>query len=637
MKRLQQRPNLLERYDKEMHRLVEARYAESLPQSIQTGIPGKIWYLPHHPVLNQNKPEKVRIVFDCAATYHDISLNSQVMQGLDLNNKLTGVLLWFRHHKIALMADIESMFHQVKVVPEDRDVLLFLWWMDGDYTQEPTTYRMTVHLFGGVWSPSCAGYALQWTFEDYRQDITEEVRNARHNFYVDDLLISIPSKDKAVEMTQQLRQLLEKGGFRLTKWICNDKSVLNTIPQMERATGVREINLKDGKLPSERALGILWNLETDELAVRIQTPQRQETKRGLLSMISSIYDPLGVIAPVLIKAKLIFQDECRRQAGWDEPLTEINKTLWKKWLDEWHGREEIRIPRSYWPDKTLPLRTSQIQHFCDASQQAYGIVSYLRLTDEGGHHHIAFLFGKAKLAPMRQQTIPRLELCAAVMAARTDRQLRQELGTEMVDSVFWTDSMAVLQYIRNTERRFHTFVANRVATICEHSDIRQWRHIRSNLNPADEASRGMWGSGLHEECRWIRGPAFLTLNEENWPTTTQAIPDIATNDPEVKKTSICLTTTKPEKDVDIIRTLREQQSSWHQLLKTIAWLRRFIQWCAARSKNTCNKGRLSAGEMEKARLTILQAMQMRHFRQEICTLKRESLLPLVQCIDWNLI
>ena len=232
------------------------------------------------------------------------------------------------------------------------------------------------------------------------------------------------------------------------------------------------------------------------------------------------------------------------------------------------------------------------------------------------------LFGEAKLAPMRQQTNPHLELCAAVMAARTDRQLRQELGPMRVDSIFWTDSMAVLQYIRSTERRFHTFVANRVATISEHSDISQWRHIRSNLNPADEASRGIQGSELQDGCRWIRGPAFLTLNEGDWPTTTQVIPDIATNDPEVKKAPICLATTRTEKDIDVIRTLWEQQSSWHRLLKTIAWLRRFVQWCAAGSKKSaCNKGQLSAGEMEEARLTILRVMQLRHFPKEMGTQK----------------
>ncbi|XP_045130684.1 uncharacterized protein LOC123515864 [Portunus trituberculatus] len=389
-----------------MRQLVEAGYAERLPQPTQTGRPGKIWYLPHHPVLNQNKPGKVRIVFDCAATYHSISLNSQVMQGPDLNNKLMGVLLRFRHHKIALMADIESMFHQVKMVPEDHDVLQFLWWMDGDYTREPTTYWMTVHLFGRVWSPSCAGYALQKTFKDYEQEVTEDVEHARHSFYVDDLLISVPSLDKAIKVTHQLRRVLSKGGFRLTKWICNDKSVLNTIPQTERATGVREITLKDGRLPSERVLGVLWDLEADELAVRAQTPQKPETKRGLLSMISSIYDPLGVLASVLIRAKLIFQDECRRQAGWDKPLTEPNVALWRKWLGDWNGREEVRIPRCYWLERISPLHTAQIHNFCDASQQAYGTVSYLRLTDKNGRHHVTFLFGKAKLAPMRQQTIP---------------------------------------------------------------------------------------------------------------------------------------------------------------------------------------------------------------------------------------
>ncbi|XP_045130685.1 uncharacterized protein LOC123515866 [Portunus trituberculatus] len=209
------------------------------------------------------------------------------------------------------------------------------------------------------------------------------------------------------------------------------------------------------------------------------------------------------------------------------------------------------------------------------------------------------------------------------MAARTDRQLKEELDIEMVDSVFWTDSMAVLQYIRNTERLFHTFVANRVATISEYSNICQWRHVRSTLNPADDASRGILGSELHDECRWIQGPTFLALKEEDWPQITLTIPDITADGPEVKKTSICLATTAAGRDSDIIKTLWAQYSSWYQLQKTVAWLRRFIQWCVARSNKTaCDKGQLSVGEMEKARLAILRATQLRRFPQEVSMLKR---------------
>lgn len=610
------------RYKEEMQHLVEAGYAERVLYPSQREDSGKVWYLPHHPVLNPNKPEKVRIVFDCAAPYKAVSLNSRVRQGPDLNNKLTGVILRFRQNKVALMADIEAMFHQVRVAPEDRDVLRFLWWMNGDWSQEPVTYRMVVHPFGGVWSPACAGFALQQTFKDHGHNYMEEVRKARHNFYVDDLLLSVPSTKGAIKIASQLRQLLSYGGFRLTKWICNDKAVLNTIPCQEKAKGIREVVLRDDQLPTERALGILWDLEDDILAVRLQIPSRPETKRGLLSMISSVYDPLGIAAPLLIKAKLIFQDECRRRAEWDTPMSDVTSMAWRQWLRDAASQKKIRIPRWYWNGNTQLMGDIQIHNFCDASQGAYGTVSYLRGTDDTGTHHVAFLAGKARLAPLKQQTIPRLELCAAVLAAKMNDQLRDELEYPNVRSVFWTDSMAVLQYIRNTERRFHTFVANRIATIHELSDSTQWRHIPSTHNPADDASRGVRAAELHRNCRWLQGPSFLKDEEAKWITSMEKIPELTDGDPEVKIISTALATLTGQ-EVHGLAKLWTYYSSWDRLLTGVAWLQRFVPWrFGEREERVHQNPRLSISEVEEAERIVIRLVQQEAYPTETDALKK---------------
>ncbi|XP_045118426.1 uncharacterized protein LOC123508647 [Portunus trituberculatus] len=254
--------------------------------------------------------------------------------------------------------------------------------------------------------------------------------------------------------------------------------------------GVKEILLGD-KLPTERALGILWDLEEDELAVQVQIPKKPETRRSLLSMISSIYDPLGFLAPSVIRAKMIFQEECRRRTGWDEKLADKTMTAWRRWLTDLPYLTRIRVPRCYRHESTGSTTDVQLHHFSDASQHAYGVVSYLRMTNAEGAHQISFVCGKAKLAPLKQQTIPRLELCAAVLATRADKQIRKELDQRINRTTFWTDSTAVLQYIRNTERRFHVFVANRISAIHEESNPEQWRHVSSSINPADDASRGL--------------------------------------------------------------------------------------------------------------------------------------------------
>jgi len=170
--------------------------------------------------MNPNKPQKLRIVYDCAAKFEGTSLNNKVLQVPDLTIKLTGVIMRFREGKVAVMGDIEAMFHQVKITVEHRDALRFLWWPDGDLRRNPEVYRKTVHPFGGVWSPSCASFALRRTAEEFGAEFDPEtVQTVLDNFYAEDCLKSMSSADKTIRLVQQLCQLLSKGGFHLTKWI----------------------------------------------------------------------------------------------------------------------------------------------------------------------------------------------------------------------------------------------------------------------------------------------------------------------------------------------------------------------------------------------------------------------------------
>jgi len=168
------------------------------------------WYLPHYAVQNVNKPGKIRVVFDCLAKYGGVSLNENVMSGPDLTNRLIGVLLRFREEPVAMMADIESMFHQVRVSAADRDFLRFLWYPNSDFHQDPVTYCMAVHPFGGIWSPSCCNFALRHTAEHNRHEFDEDtVNSVLFNFYVDDCLKWVATVEKAVCLSQQLMSLLE--------------------------------------------------------------------------------------------------------------------------------------------------------------------------------------------------------------------------------------------------------------------------------------------------------------------------------------------------------------------------------------------------------------------------------------------
>ena len=305
------------------------------------------------------------------------------------------------------------------------------------------------------------------------------------NFYVDDCLKSVESERIAIELVPKLSELLMKGGFHLTKWLCNSPSVLATIPESERASSVKELGCED--MPTERALGVRWNLESDTFGFKVKLKDKPPTRRGMLSMVSSVYDPFGFVSPFVLPAKAVLQDLCRRGLSWDEAIPEESLKCWKEWLFELPRLEEFSIDRCLKPYGFGKVCTCQLHHFSDASQIGYGAVTYLRLVDEGGQVHCAFLMAKSRLAPLKSISIPRLELSAATVSVRLDKMIRRELELSVDESVFWTDSTSVLKYIANSNTRFHTFVANRVSQILDGSTPVQWRHVPTKLNPADDA------------------------------------------------------------------------------------------------------------------------------------------------------
>ena len=515
-RRLLKNPDLKSKYSSFMDDLLRNGHARRVPKNRLEHPVGAVWYLPHHPVVNSNKPDKVSVVFDCAAQYNGKSLNSELLQGPDLTNNLVGVLTRFRKEPVALMADVESMFHQVQVSPKDCNAFRFLWWPGNDLDCEPAEYQMLVHLFGASSSPSCSNFALRRTADDNRAEFSQEaVDTINRNFYVDDCLKSVRSAPEAIPLIGELRELLSKGGFRLTKWISNSRKVIESVAESERAISVKDLLLD--RPPTECALGVRWDVETDTFGFKISLKDKPITRRGILSIVSSVYVPLGFVAPFILPAKRLLQDLCRKSLGWDDLVLNEDLACWKNWLRDLPKLESLRVECCLKPANFGEITSSQIHHFADACQFAYGAVSYLRVTNGQGDIYCSFLIGKARLSPLKQLTIPHLELSAAVVAARLDRMLRQEIDMQVDESVFWTDSSCVSGYISNDSRRYHTFVANRVASIQEASSPSQWRHVCSEQNPADDASRGLSAEALTDNSRWLRGPDFLWKPVHTWP------------------------------------------------------------------------------------------------------------------------
>ena len=508
--RMENDTNYRQDYIAFMQDIIERGYAEKAPHEQRHNDDGKLWYIPHHGVYHPQKPGKIRIVFDCSTNFMGHSLNKYLLQGPDLTNSLVGVLCRFRQEAIAFMCDLEAMFHQFKVTEEDRDYLRFYWWENGDTTRNPVQYRMTVHLFGAASSPGCSNFGLKKAATDNEGKFGSGTANfIRNNFYVDDGLKSVASVSEATSLIKNTKSICARGGMRLHKFISNSKEVIVKIAPEDRAKGVKDLDLHSGILPIERALGVQWCVESDTFQFRIVLQDKPLTRRGILSTISSVYDPLGFLAPVTLTGRQILQSLCRDRSDWDDPVPASLHNKWERWRNSLQHLEKLKIQRCYKPHTFGELTSVQLHHFSDASDHGYGQCSYLRLTDDTGQVHCSFVMGKARVTPLRPVTIPRLELTAVLLSARVSASLREELEYDQITKVFYTDSQVVLGYIKNDARRFHVFVANRVQQIRENSTPDQWKYIETNENPADESSRGLSPQYLVNNSRWLRGPPFL--------------------------------------------------------------------------------------------------------------------------------
>ncbi|XP_077982843.1 uncharacterized protein LOC144437710 [Glandiceps talaboti] len=602
-----------------MNKLLVSGYATKVSEDgVQedTSQSGKVWYIPHHGVYHPRKPQKIRVVFDCSAKCKGVSLNDTLLSGPNLTNTIVNVLLRFRQGPVAIMADIESMFHQVKVSDHHTDCLRFLWWPDGDFTREPDEYKMVAHLFGAVSSPACANIALHQTAIDNKQDFNSEVVDGIfRNFYVDDFLKSIDTDEQGIVIAKDTRELCQKGGFRLTKWISTSKAVNNSIPVEERAkTLLYDLDQHDQQI--ERALGVVWSVDTDTFGFKINLKDGPYTRRGILSKISTIFDPLGIAAPFVLPARILLQSLCKQNIGWDEPIGGDDLKKWRQWVEDIPYIEQLTVPRSLQP-RGVQITSCQLHMFSDASDKGYGIAAFTRLSDNRGQVHCNLLMGKARVAPLKRITIPRMELTAASISVKFAHMITKEMDYQFDKIIYWTDSMSVLRYINNNTSRFHTFVANRLTTIHEGSSPEQWRYVNTKLNVADIASRGLQVKDEKMTKQWLYGPAFLKMDESQWPKT-ELCRNLPADDPEVK--GVAASTMKEESHTTMDKLL-SRYSSWERLKTTVAWILRLKENLKKRMNRaervTHNDSQkpdyLTAADMRAAEMSIVKYVQERHF------------------------
>ena len=327
---LEKRPQMKAHFIEFMENMLSKGHAEFAPP-LKEG--QECWYLPLFGVYHPKKPDKIRVVFDSSASYEGVSLNEVLLTGPDLNNSLLGVLMRFRKEQVAITADIEHMFHCFVVKEDHRDFLRFLWYRDNDLTCDIVDYRMRVHLFGNSPSPAVAIYGLRRAAKEAEADYGSDARNlVDREFYVDDALKSFDTEEKAISVLRRAQKMLAASNLRLHKIASNRPRVIEAFPPEDRSKDVEGLDLFADELPTQRSLGLSWNMHTDVFTFQI-ADQKPFTRRGVLSMINSLYDPLGFLAPVSVRERLILRDLTMQAEDWDTPLPKDMEMEWSRWRE----------------------------------------------------------------------------------------------------------------------------------------------------------------------------------------------------------------------------------------------------------------------------------------------------------------
>ena len=418
------------------------------------------------------------------------------------------------------------------------------------------------------------------------------------------------------------------GGFKLQKWTTNDQEILSNISIDRHAkTSARLLNGH----PLFKALGIAWQPNSDTFV--FSTSRKKDnspfTKRTVLSRIAQLFDPLGWLAPVTIRAKILMQDLWLAKIGWDEKLPDNLSHLWLQFLEQLEDISLISIPR--WLGTSSNMITVEIHGFSDASQYAMAAVLYIRVIYDLDNLQTTLLRAKTKVSPLKRMTIPRLELTAAAILTREAAHVRDILGLAHAPIHLWTDSSVTLTWIKGHPSRWKDYVHNRVTYIQKTLPQAHWHHVPGKKNPADCASRGLTPHQLKEDNLWWKGPQWLTHQSTLWPTSTPAL------DPDINlEERVKIVTTTRAQVYPNLWNLAERYSSLTRLLRITATCRRLF----SQNFRSPRHHPLTPLELETERLFWVKMTQQAYFSTELATLSQghsltnsNTLIKLIPFLD----
>ncbi|XP_055918553.1 uncharacterized protein LOC129950651 [Eupeodes corollae] len=614
--KMKHKPDFAQKYKDEMTKYIQKGYARKLQPDEINNSSQPVWYLPHFAVQSPHKPDKIRIVFDAAATVNNLSLNLALLKGPEQAKPLVNILFKFREGIIGVAADIREMFSQIQIRPEDQQAQRFLW-RDGDETQPINHYVMVSMIFGAICSPCVAEYVKNLNAQDFQHDYPEAASAIINKHYVDDYVASFNDEKEAIRICKDVVRINNEASFELRNFTSNSKKLQNEMNIKSREM-TSTVNM-ERRSTSEKVLGMFWNTASDTFEFKtkfhsipkeVLEGSRPPTKRELLGIVMAIYDPYGLLAEFLLYLKILVRDTWKTNIAWDDELPPEAKKRWQKWWTEFQNIHSFHVHRCY--SSHLPTaRITELHVFVDANQVAFAAAAYLRIIHDDGID-VTFVCGKTRGAPQKIMSIPRLELQAGVLGVRLSKIVIRNHDIKISKITFWTDSKTLLYWIGSTKRNFKAFVAHRISEILTSSEAHQWRWTPTEKNSADVATRANGSPKFVPNSVWITGPEFLKQSEELWPAK---IVEPLTTVSDVEEIKPLLLLQSPNGNLLINFKLF---SSYQRLQRTMAYVIRATQKFrfVVPIEKTSNCF-LTIAELKNAENSLCKIVQKEQYEEEI--------------------
>lgn len=607
-KKLINNPKLHKEYSDFMDEYEQLGHMEEISESL---IPEEVsYYIPHHAVVREaSSTTKTRVVFDASMKTDygkGLSLNDVQYSGPAIQNELISILLNFRLHEYVMSADICKMYRMIRLSPDQRKFHRIFWRKNP--SEELKIYELKTVTYGTASAPYLAIRCLHELADQNSKEFPEACKVIRKGFYVDDLLWGASSKEQLIKIQREVNKILASAKFDLRKWICND---IGLCQQFDFKRNLDHCIVQIGDNTTNKTLGVYWNASSDTINYSCNLPSitlsPKLTKRIILSEISQVYDPLGLIGPVIFKGKILMQKMWQDKLGWDDSVSSELKDVWVSFRNDLYKIQNIVQPRLV---KTKNATAVELHGFADASEKGYGAAIYMRSRDSQGNCQSSLLCAKNKVAPLKKLSLPRLELCAALLLALLMEMVKKAIDLNVERTCFWSDSTVTLSWIKGCPSNWKTFVANRVSEIQTKSNPSDWHHVISKENPADLLSRGVNVENLAENKLWWCGPEMLLDETLSFKTL-----DLLPNDklPEVRKpVSLSLTSvTNKQPDYKIFNLY----SNFNKLLRVVAHILRFKNNTKKEPKNRQSRF-LKVTELDEATETLCRLAQMQAFPKE---------------------